>query len=464
MKIKPIYILLIACAILYTLAIILGTGTGDAGDSVLHYLFAKHAPQHPKLYFHHWAKPVFTLLASPFAQFGFTGVKVFNALVMLGVLWFTYSVATALKMANALLAPLCIVFAPLCFVLTFSGLTEPLFALFTIASVYAVLRHKVPAAAVLVSFLPFVRSEGLIIAGVFGFYLLLKRNYRLLPLLAVGHVAFALAGAWVYGDILWVFTKIPYAKIDGNYGSGTWYHFVVQMLYVTGIPIYILLCIGILAGIGNWVKQRIGLEMLVLVFGGFFAFFLAHAAFWYFGLFNSLGLKRVLIGVSPLIALIALYGFNQLVQRVPQQKKRLQTGVSAVLVLYLLVFPFTSNPAAIHWKQDLMLSVDQQLADEAVAHIPAVEKEKACFVYAHPYLGEALEIDPFNPKSHQLLSQASLTALKPGDYVIWENWFAVVESGINKAYLEKDSTLQKIHETNRWNGKREIRYAVYQKQ
>ena len=38
-------------------------GTGDSGDSPMHYLFAKYAPKHPELYFDHWAKPLFVLLA-----------------------------------------------------------------------------------------------------------------------------------------------------------------------------------------------------------------------------------------------------------------------------------------------------------------------------------------------------------------------------------------------------------------
>ena len=37
------------------------------------------------LYLDHWGKPLFTLLASPFAQLGFAGMKAFNALCMLGV-------------------------------------------------------------------------------------------------------------------------------------------------------------------------------------------------------------------------------------------------------------------------------------------------------------------------------------------------------------------------------------------
>lgn len=52
---------------------------GDA-DSATHYRFARYAWKYPVNLLDHWAKPVFTLLASPFAKFGHTGVSVFNLL------------------------------------------------------------------------------------------------------------------------------------------------------------------------------------------------------------------------------------------------------------------------------------------------------------------------------------------------------------------------------------------------
>ena len=85
-----IYIVLFIYIVIAVLTIIFFNGTGDAGDSIYHYLFAKYAPIHPELFFYHWAKPVYVLLASPFAQFGFTGIKIFNALVSLTTIFLTY--------------------------------------------------------------------------------------------------------------------------------------------------------------------------------------------------------------------------------------------------------------------------------------------------------------------------------------------------------------------------------------
>ena len=75
----------------YALALLLGIallllhsaneGLLEMGDGVQHYQIARFSWRHPELFLDLWGKPLFTLLASPFAQFGHTGVVVFNTVV-----------------------------------------------------------------------------------------------------------------------------------------------------------------------------------------------------------------------------------------------------------------------------------------------------------------------------------------------------------------------------------------------
>lgn len=44
-----------------------------------------------------WGKPVFTLLAAPFAYWGFTGIKLFNVALATATLWLTYRSACLLN-------------------------------------------------------------------------------------------------------------------------------------------------------------------------------------------------------------------------------------------------------------------------------------------------------------------------------------------------------------------------------
>jgi hypothetical protein len=154
-KNKQIFALLFIYTLIATFIIFFFDGTGDSGDSVHHYQFAKFAPLHPELFFNHWAKPVYVLLACPFAQFGFIGVKIFNTIVTLLTIFFTFKITQKLNISNAIIGSIIFIFSPLCFVLTFSGLTEPLFALFISIGLYALLVEKPLISCLLISFLPF---------------------------------------------------------------------------------------------------------------------------------------------------------------------------------------------------------------------------------------------------------------------------------------------------------------------
>lgn len=463
MKNNQIYLLLFIYAIISSLTIIFFNGTGGAGDSVNHYLFAKYAPQHIELFFNHWAKPVFVLLASPFAQFGFAGMKIFNALVILLTLFFTFKSIQKLNIKNAIVGPIILLFSPLCFILTFSGLTEPLFALFISIGLYTLLSNKLILACLFVSFLPFIRSEGLIILGVFVLYLLVKRNWKLIPLLLFGHIVYMISGYFIYDDFFWVFNKIPYAHLSSIYGNGELSHFIYQLFYVVGVPIYILFWLGVISIIWNSIKKRMAIEVQILVFLGFFAFFMAHTLFWYFGIFNSMGLKRVLIGVIPLISIISLIGFNFISEDLFKNRRILKLTTQALFIGFILVFPFTHNPAAINWERDMKLSKDQQSAAQVVQLMLQNENTSQRYYYANPYLSELLNIDHFDKNKRLELNKDFMKKIKVGDLIIWENWFAKVEHGISKEYLENNKELVCIFNLNERDKGREILYSVYQK-
>ena len=207
--------------------------------------------------------------------------------------------------------------------------------------------------------------------------------------------------------------------------------------------------------------NKITLELQVLVFLSFLSFFVAHTLFWYLGIFNSMGLKRVLIGIMPLIAIISLLGFNFITEEIFKNKRILRLIIQALLIVYIVIFPFTKNPAAINWEKDFMLSKDQQTAIQVSDYITQNIGIDHRFVYAHPYLSEVLNIDHFDNNKRLELTQNFLNHIKSGDVIIWENWFCVVEHGVKKEQLDKISELKNIYNLSYENKERDIFYSVY---
>jgi len=463
MRNSYIYFVLAAFAIAAIFMIVMFDGTGDSGDSIMHYLFAKYAPDHPFLFFDHWAKPVYVLMASPFAQFGFTGIKIFNAIITFFTIYFTYMIAVKLNITSPYMVAFILLFSPLYFVLTFSGLTEPLFALFISCSIYAVFKNKYVIASILISFLPFVRSEGLIFIPVFALYFLYAKKWLPLAFLLTGHVVYSFLGYFVFNDFLWVFNKIPYAHLSSIYGSGSLFHYVGHLIYVVGVPIYILFAAGIIKLILLLIKKEASTELYILVFIGFLAFFIAHSLFWYLGVFNSMGLSRVFIGIIPLIALIALLGYNFITEDIMGKNKLIKVITHVVLIVYIIIFPFTSNPASVDWKNDFRLTKDQQLAKIVSDSIVNSIGKDHRFVYTHPYLSEVLKIDHFDSKKRVEITNEYLNHIKKGDLIIWENWLSVVERGITKEMLDSIPDLHHLFEIKDVDDGRDIHYSVYQK-
>lgn len=459
---KKIQILLVIHFILGILTIIFFDGTGDAGDSIYHYLYAKYAPVNNELFFDHWAKPLYVLIASPFAQIGFIGVKIMNLLFVNATLYLTYLIAKKHDPQNAWIAPIILIFSPLYFILTFSGLTEPFFAFLLSFSLYLFFQKKIFWSCVMISLLPYVRSEGLFFIGIFGAYFLYFKKWKALLLLCSGSIIYSLSGFPFYNDLLWVFNKVPYAKMSSTYGSGDPFHFIEQLLYVTGVPIYILFWIGIVSWFNDLIRKNLTLNTTYFIYGSVFAFVLAHSVFWYYGIFNSMGLKRVLICILPLISIIALKGYN-LIFAFPVQAT-VQKILKSLILVYIVVFPFTKNPAAIDFEHDLSLNTDQKLAQKVAIKIQELTQYPNSFrlISNHPYMCELLDVNCFSKTQKRFLNKNTLKELKTNDIIVWESWFSIIEHGLHKEQLDAHPKLKQVYNISEENHKgRTIEYALY---
>jgi hypothetical protein len=418
-------------------------GTGDTGDAVQHFLFAKYAFKHPENFFNHWAKPLFTLVAAPFAQFGFVGIKIFNSLNAALTLFLTYRIADKLRLPNAWLSVLILATCSQFFTLIFSGLTEHFSALLLVSAIWLFLRKEYIFATLIISFLPFVRSEGLLLIGVTGLFLIAEKRWRILPLLAVGHVVYSGAGWFVFHDFLWVFNKISYASLSA-YGHGAWFHFIEKLYYGTGLVPYALWIIGSFSTIFYFfTKKRTPQYKAIfgLIFGYFFALLIAHSAFWYFGIFNSFGLARVMNTVMPEFALISLVGFNFLTGLISSEK--IKFGVQMLLVMAIILMPFSKHPAAIFFPKMFVKTPDQAILGDLTRYIQAQLPDN-CVFYSNPCVPFFLDADPYDASISRITPRLNEPTLPEKSIIVWDNLFSVLDHGVTLEKLRKDVRFEEI--------------------
>jgi hypothetical protein len=318
-------------------------------------------------------------------------------------------------------------------------------------SMLFIAQKKYYAGLILLSFLPFVRSEGLVICCVLLVYLFVMEKYELIPLLATGHIVYSLAGSFIYGDIMWVFNKLSYATLTSAYGSGKWGHFFDVMPWMAGLVVQYLLWIGMFFGFILLVrylrKKLVAHEVLELwlVYAVFASVFVAHTIFWALGIFNSMGLSRPFAGVAPFMAIIALRGIQYF--SAPLQQWTVAKYLQLALLAAVLIFPYTSSIYGYKWERDWILKADQRAQLRLVNYIKTnyPDYKKHTFYHVLPWVSVELKQDWFDPKQHIHISDAfRLDQFKTGDFLIWDDWFAVVEGNATLEAMEKDARFEKI--------------------
>ena len=191
------YLLVLFSILIASFLFILTTkssGLSGGSDSYGHYLIAKNSWSHPSLLLDQWGKPLYNLIASPFAQLGLKGVVLLNilCLILSGIM--VYGIIRKMNLKFALLGFLLTIFSPVFLDNTISSLTEPLCALLVISTVYMFAYKNYASAAILAGFLPYSRSEGFIVLGVIAVFLVIfKKEYRLIPHLFFGKSVLKLA-------------------------------------------------------------------------------------------------------------------------------------------------------------------------------------------------------------------------------------------------------------------------------
>lgn len=300
--------------ILVILAFTTGLAAGGA-DNYAHFNIARWAFRYPHLFLDHWGKPLYTILAAPFAQLGFVAVRILNSILGLLTAWYVWKLANRLNFEYSWFAAVVAVFTPIYFAMMPTGMTEILFSLILVVSIYLFFKEKFILSAIFISFIFLARTEGLAFELLFFFGFLLKKQFKPIPFLATGFLLFSSIG-WIfyYHDFWWLITQRPYAT-EGTtvYGHGTWDHYFKSMPNYLGIWVMILLAGGTISLVWKFVTERLKLSdsflQILLILGTFWGYFFIHSYLWWKGE-TSAGLQRVMAGVSPLIGLIALNMFQ----------------------------------------------------------------------------------------------------------------------------------------------------------
>jgi len=427
------YLTMAISVVFVTLILLLSTGiTGDT-DSIAHYMFSRYAFKYPELFLEHWGKPLFTILSAPFAQLGYTGAMIFNILCGLLTAWLIYRIASKLLYDYSWTVILMVIFSPVYLINMFTSLTEILFSLVLVGAIYLFLVRRFIGSAILISLIPFARTEGLMFLPLFLVAYLWMKQYRAIPFLAAGFVLFGLLGLPKYQDFWWFFTAMPYGESGSElYGSGSFFFYVRKFHHIMGFPLIILALVGT-GAIAKWfISSRKLLHDIgwtteyVLILPAFFGFILAHSFLWWQGLMGVLASYRFIACVLPLGAFIALAGFNVIINSVSYNRV-VRNRVGALIILSVLVTPF------VYYKIPFIPRGSYDTIEKAATWLRNSAYHDRFIYYFDPTVAFFLKEDPWDEERVFQIKpdrENPEKSFNDSAVVFWENSFGAFEAGI----------------------------------
>ena len=445
--IAPVVILIIALVLIVILW--LSTGVSGETDSIAHYQMARYAFQHPEYFLNTWGKPLFTILSSPLAQFGYTGAIMFNLICGLLSAFFTYLIAIRMQYKHAWVVIVFTIFTPVYLFIMFTSLTEILFSLVLIAAIYLFISKRFIWSAVVISFIPFARTEGMMFVVLFIPALIWMKQYKSLPFLLFGFIVFSIAGWPLYHDLLWFFTKMPYSSSGSElYGSGSFWYYFGMLDKIIDYPLLILQVTGLIFILLNLSKGFKNLHeinnvtLYFLILPSFFGFILAQSFLWWQGIMGVLASTRFMACVLPLSAIIALTGFEWVMEKA--KSSRIIYLPLVVFILLLVVYkPFT------HGVVPRKTGINFVVMEKLTTWLKTTPYNNRRAFYTDPMFPFYMEMDPYNTqKCFQVYSYVNIdpaSLLKPGELLIWDAQFAGYEGRLPFDSLMKNDNLRLLN-------------------
>lgn len=436
------YIVLAFCVVWLVYFMLNNEIPTDPGDGIMHFFIAQGSWYQPELFLHHWGKPFFILVSSPFAQFGFNGMVVFNILVFTSTSLIAFRILSKLGVSVWLqiLFPLVLLVAHDISETLLGGMTEPLFNLALMLALLLLQEKKFIWFAIVLSLMPFMRSEGQL-PVLLGFFLLLyNKSFKHIPFLATGFIVYALVGLLVYNDFWWYFTRSAYNMANGIYGKGPWNHYLVSYKNYLGNPGLYIVLLGMPSMIILAFKKRwkdLQLEWWFFAYGIVVGVIVLHSYFLATGQNGALGLTRIATQGIPIFVLLHLYylsRFNLFNHVGFKVVFAIFAGILVMTLIQTKIYPKKANPL----EHQLIAAADflkkQHLTNEKV-------------YYHYPLFSFRYGENPFQPDRRLIhysfadFDESMRTVLKPGDFIVRDSHFGPMEANVQLKDIKRHPEL-----------------------
>lgn len=428
---KPLFamLLLLMFTVFFAVMAFRSESSYGGADDIHHFRMAYYAFSNPDYFFNQWGKPVFTTLSAPFAQLGYDGIRFYNVLAAIFTVFCLWRITLNRKLENAWLAIPFALFAPVFTIMIPTAMTEVTGAMVLMLATYMYFKKEYNISAVVISFLPFARTEGMFIIPLFALMFILRQQWRALPLLLTATVFLAVAGGIWFGDFTYIASQFPYSARSADiYGSGSIWYYLERTKMIWGIPLALLFIPGFLFHLYQLTSSRFSLkdkyaDEFVLLFMPVFVIIAFHSLVWYLGI-GALALDRFMALIIPPFAFFCVKGYNFIEQFIPRRIHGMQWMLKILILVVVIRTPF------ILYRLPAPLMQQEVVLKEACMYIRENELDANLIIYYAPFVFMCLDI---SPQDQNRIRERVFDYNDPGKHVppgsilVWDAHFAANE-------------------------------------
>lgn len=319
-------------------------------DEVAHYSLNRSIPSNPRFLINPWGKPLFSIISFLVIlatnDVGLISIRPMNVLISMTTCFITYKLCKKLESSEfwAFSSIFLVAFSHLFLKISFSALTEPLFTLLLILSIYFFYFEKFSFSAFFISLSCIARQEGFLLLPVWWLFLFKSRRALLITMIFPTSWAVLLwlnAYSPLYMITMYSEVVNPLVanwegqNITGK-GFSSFLYYPSNVITILGTLTFILFLIGF---VYNWKNKTYALLYLTIISYLFF-----HSIILVFPYFGSVAFLRYLYPIIPLMAIFSTSGLRKLSsffylvgQKITKAKlsKNLQKMIASIILLIL---------------------------------------------------------------------------------------------------------------------------------
>jgi hypothetical protein len=303
-------------------------------DEVGQYINMLQFWNDPSIILGNYPKPGYKIFAVIPSLFGYNAVLIFNSLIAALTVYLTYILIKAYNIRYAFFGAILLAFQPLFFDLSFRSYAEIFTALCMVVFLILFRKEKFFLSGLVLGYIFTIRQETALLILIMAVIFFRKKEWTAIIAMGIFPLIYNLLGYLKTGQVLFVYEEMQQVAGLNYQGQGLFHYFKVYIFIVGPVALSLFLAgfLGFFADTNKY-KEYIGRYYI------FYIIFVSVFVIQMMTMFNdgpNPGNWRYLLHISPVAALFATIGLNNLGDTKYRKTSLIIIGIFAFITLVLL--------------------------------------------------------------------------------------------------------------------------------